>query len=82
MVDSYTSLLKATPRTSPFLTAKKLVELHVATKPSGSSIRASSAPALLACMWWGAGAVAGGKGVVVVVVVVRRGLAGRHERTQ
>lgn len=27
---------------------KKLVELHVATKPCGSSIRASSTPALLA----------------------------------
>lgn len=35
--------------TSPLRTTKKLVELQVATKPCGSSISASSAPALLAC---------------------------------
>ena len=33
---------------SPRLTIKKWVELHVATKPRGSSIKASSAPALAA----------------------------------
>ena len=39
----------ATLLTSPLRTMKKLVELQVATKPWGSSISASSTPALLAC---------------------------------
>src|SRR6476646_7642539 len=36
-------------QTSPLRTMKKCVELQVATKPCGSSISASSAPACVAC---------------------------------
>ena len=36
-------------QTCPFLTMKKFVALHVATAPVGSSIKASSAPASMAC---------------------------------
>ena len=49
----------ATARTSPLRTTKKLVELQVATKPRGSSISASSAPALLACRVVGCGCTRG-----------------------
>jgi hypothetical protein len=40
---------KASTRTSPLRAMKKLTELHVATKPSGSSISDSSTPTMLAC---------------------------------
>jgi hypothetical protein len=41
-------------RTSPSRTMKKLTLLQVATKPRGSSMSASSAPALVACACNGA----------------------------
>lgn len=49
-------------RTSPFRTTKKLVELQVATKPLGSSISASSAPAWFAWPWEEKGEKAGQHG--------------------
>ena len=62
-------------QTSPRRTMKKWVELQVATKPSGSSIRASSAPALVGL---DAGGDAVELGMRVEFLVLHIGCAAPH----